>query len=336
MAFPMRNRKRGKTRFLPDGQTIRREVKRLFTNEKGRRVALVAFVGKSADAYLPRPKGLELVCWPQAPGTNPDIIDVLINKKKVNVRFADRLHMKLYWTESQGAVVASANLSTNAYGKGALHEAGVLLPSKAVNIEVVLKTVDPKKVTRAALAKLRAGAKRQSGRSPELGRKRTFLHWLKQPKRIRWMLHCYDTYGGGPSKRLRDEAKEETGSTRVLNWIYCRKGEVQPEAFVLPVDLASKRRPLADDWLFAHRVVLVAKKDKQYSSEWPYQAGQLHRNAACPPSPFFVDSHFRAALRAAYKELGSGADAEFSIETTRRPSNRLLKLLEKCYRRTAK
>jgi hypothetical protein len=144
-------------RFLRDGQSIRKEVRRLFSEEKGRRVALVAFVGKSAEAYLPKPSGLELICWPQAPGTNPATITFLL-KKKVDVRFARRLHMKVYWTESRGAVVASANLSTNAYGAGALHEAGVLLPSSAININSLLKSVAPQKVTTNALTKLRKAA----------------------------------------------------------------------------------------------------------------------------------------------------------------------------------
>ena len=121
-------------RFLPDGQTVRKEVKRIFSQERGRRVALVAFVGRSAEAYLPRPAGLELVCWPQAPGTNPATIEFLL-RRRVNIRFAKRLHMKVYWTRSKGAVIASTNLSTNAYGAGALHEAGVFVPSASIKID---------------------------------------------------------------------------------------------------------------------------------------------------------------------------------------------------------
>jgi len=143
------------TRFLPDGQAVRKEVHRIFKSEKGRRVA---FVGKSAEAYLPRPKGIELVCWPHAPGTNPSTIEFLMCKRKADVRFARRLHMKVYWTATQGAVVASANLSTNAYGAGALHEAGVLLASSKVDVDALLDAVKPQKVTATALEKLRRAA----------------------------------------------------------------------------------------------------------------------------------------------------------------------------------
>ena len=40
--------------------------------------------------------------------------------------FADDLHMKVYWAENQGAVVTSANLTSNGLG-GGLSEIGVLL-----------------------------------------------------------------------------------------------------------------------------------------------------------------------------------------------------------------
>lgn len=335
MAIPLKNSK-SKTKFLPDGQSIRREVKRIFKSERGRRVALVAFVGKSADAYLPRPKGLELICWPQAPGTNPAVVEELMKKRKVHVQFADRLHMKIYWTAKHGAVVTSANLSTNAYGRGALHEAGVLLSSDAINIDDVIESVNPRDVTPRSLAKLRTESRRvQRTQTTTRGRK-TFLDWLKKPERTPWKLHCFREYGGGACGRLREAAKEETGSTRVEDWIYCRKGDVKAEDYILSIDLASRRKPVSDDWLFVHRVVLVAKKDKRYDSGWPYQAGQLHPSTACPQPPFYIDGYFHTALRSAYKALGSDAEKEFFEVNTRRPSKRLLKLIEKNYRSAAR
>ena len=327
---------KSKIKFLQDGQSIRREVKRIFKSERGRRVALVAFVGKSADAYLPRPKGLELICWPQAPGTNPTMIDELMKKKKVHVQFADRLHMKVYWTAKHGAVVTSANLSTNAYGRGALHEAGVLLPSNAINIDDVIESVNPRNVTPKSLDKLRIESKRVQRIKTSTNGKKTFLDWIKKPERTPWKLHCFGEYGGGASGRLREAAKEETGSTRVEDWIYCRRGDVKAEDYVLSIDLASRRKPVTDDWLFVHRVVLVAKKDKRYDSGWPYQAGQLHPSSACPQPPFYIDSYFRSALRATYKALGSAADNEFTEANTCKPSKRLLKLIEKYYRSALK
>ncbi len=334
MTNPLINSK-NKTKFLPDGQSIRREVKRIFKSERGRRVALVAFVGKSADAYLPRPKGLELICWPQAPGTNPTMIDELMNNKNVHVQFADRLHMKVYWTAKHGAVVTSANLSTNAYGRGALHEAGVLLPSNSIDIDDVIESVNPRDVTPKSLRKLRIESKRVE-RNTSTNKKKTFLDWLKKPKINPWKLHCFGEYGGGASGRLREAAKEETGTTRVEDWIYCRRGDVKAEDYVLIIDLASRQKPVTKGWLFVHRVVLVAKKDKRYDSGWPYQGGQLHPSSACPPTPFYIDGYFRTALRTTYKTLGSDAEKVFSEANTGRPSKRLLKLIEKYYRSAAR
>jgi hypothetical protein len=319
--------------FLADGQAIKREVQRVFNDETGRRVALVAFVGDNAQAFLPKPAGLHLVCWPKASGTNPKAIAALV-RRKVKVEFADRLHMKVYWAEQQGAVVASANLSTNAYGAGFLHEAGVLLPSSAVDIDDLLQTIKPKPVTSDAFAKLQAdwvaASKVQAG-SRRRSQAKSFLDWLPDHKRSPWLLHCFDDYGGGASRRLRSVAKEETGKSKVQDWIYCRKGELKSEDFVLCVDLKSKRKPLVDRWFFTHQVVLVSRDDNNYNADWPFQAGQLYRDVACPPPPFDIDLLFRRALRAAYKDLEATSD-EFSIDRTALPSKNLRRLLEKHYR----
>lgn len=317
------------TKFLPDGQSIRKEVRRIFNEEKGRRVALVAFVGKNAEAYLPSPKGLELVCWPQAPGTNPTTIKFLL-KKKVEVRFAKRLHMKVYWTESRGAVVASANLSTNAYGAGALHEAGVLIPTTAINIDSLLRTVAPERVTTDALKTLKRAQQRTVKRGRSGQEQRTFLDWLGMTKRTKWLLSCFDSYTT-PSQRLRRVAKEETGVSTVVDWLRCRKGELKPEQFVLTIHLGSTRGPSAIDWLYVHRVVHPARGEKGYNRDWPFEAGQLYRKSACPPQPFHIDRAFRRAVVATYKELGNKADRAFSIEITRRPGKKLLEQLRKHY-----
>src|SRR4051812_5854740 len=104
---------------LYSSEAIRVAVRDLFRRGRGRRGAIVAFVGDGAEASLPRPSGLELYCWPCAPGTNPRAIR-LLRKLGVDTFFVDRLHTKLYWASGRGAVVASSNLSTNAYGHGGL------------------------------------------------------------------------------------------------------------------------------------------------------------------------------------------------------------------------
>src|ERR1051325_11165032 len=104
-------------KLLYKSSDVRKAIAQIFSLSKGRRVAITAFVGDGAEAYLRKPEGLTLICWPKAGGTNPNALRKLI-KLRVQVYFADALHMKLYWTEDKGAIITSANLSTNALGIG--------------------------------------------------------------------------------------------------------------------------------------------------------------------------------------------------------------------------
>ncbi len=93
---------------------IRNAIQELFSDPKRRRVALVAFVGSDAEAYLPYPEGLELVCWPKAGATDANVIGRLLKRGAV-VKFSDNLHMKVYWAAGKGAIITSANLSSNCW-----------------------------------------------------------------------------------------------------------------------------------------------------------------------------------------------------------------------------
>ena len=60
--------------ILPDSASVQRQVKRVFST-KGRKVAVVAFVGQDAETYLGKYlRGTEIYCWPRAGGTNPRAI----------------------------------------------------------------------------------------------------------------------------------------------------------------------------------------------------------------------------------------------------------------------
>src|ERR1700677_1929169 len=106
-------------RALYNSNEIRRAVRATFGTGSGRRVAVVAFVGTGAEAYIPKPKGLELYCWPSPSGTSAKAIRTL-QRLGVTVYFVPRMHMKVYWSAKRGVIIASANLSTNAYGQGDL------------------------------------------------------------------------------------------------------------------------------------------------------------------------------------------------------------------------
>src|SRR5690349_21276883 len=132
------------SQILYTSTDVRSAIIDVFRNSRGRRVAITAFVGNGVESYLPKPKGIELVCWPKAGGTNPEAIRKLI-KLGVSVSFSPGLHMKIYWTEDVGAVITSANLSTNALGAGNLMEFGVLVPSKQIDINKLLRRINPNK-----------------------------------------------------------------------------------------------------------------------------------------------------------------------------------------------
>jgi hypothetical protein len=169
---------------------VRAAITRLFSDPKGRRVALVAFVGEGAGAFLPHPDGIELVCWPQPGGTNPSAIRNLI-AAGVEVRFADRLHMKIYWAAGKGVIVTSANLSINALGSGDLREVGVLLPASTIKIDRIISTARPRPVTEAELNRLEKAHKRfHTGRTrpPDRSRAVSFREWHDLPYRPKWKL----------------------------------------------------------------------------------------------------------------------------------------------------
>jgi hypothetical protein len=317
--------------FLETGQDVRRELRRIFQSEHGRRVAVVAFVGYGAEAYLPRPKGIELVCWNRAPGTNPRALHRLKNLG-VQVSFAKKLHMKVYWTEHSGAILASANLSTNAYGRGARQEAGVLVPSRAVPIEKILSLIAPHRATEQELKDLDEIYRDHLAKSrlPGPHSTLTFRDWSATPSRKKWFLYCFETFGGFASRRLREAAREERPGGKVEDFAYCRRGELKEGHYLLCVKLHHGRASSAQ-WMFAHRIVQVNNKDTAHRKGTPYQIGQLLPSLFCPPVPFRLDGQFRKSLVSAYRELGEDAESEFSLCKARAPSKRLLTLLGKHY-----
>src|ERR1022692_4866534 len=139
--------------LLYNSSAVRTAVVRLLSDPSDRRVAISAFVGDGADAFLRCPKGMLLVCWPNPTGTNPRAVRELL-RKGVDVRFSDSLHMKVYWSNRRGAIITSANLSTNALGAGGLKEIGVKLPPGEFDIERVLSSLKMRPVKSGELDRL--------------------------------------------------------------------------------------------------------------------------------------------------------------------------------------
>jgi hypothetical protein len=119
---------------------IRKTIAKLLTESKGRRVVISAFIGSGSEIYLPKPQGLEVICWPKAGSTNPNTIREIMHRG-ASVSFAPNMHSKLYWTSDKGAVITSANLSTSALGSGGQIELGAFLRPGQISIDKVLSRI---------------------------------------------------------------------------------------------------------------------------------------------------------------------------------------------------
>ena len=62
-----------------------------------RRVVLVAYVGKSAQAFLPHPKGIEIVCALEPGATSAETL-IQLRDRGAKISQPERLHMKVFWS----------------------------------------------------------------------------------------------------------------------------------------------------------------------------------------------------------------------------------------------
>lgn len=95
-----------------------------------------AYVGSDPLEYVADPAGIEIYCSNNPVGTDPDGVEDLLSHG-ASVWFVPRLHAKVYWSENHGALIGSANLSTNAFGDLGLFEA--LFRTEDIDIDDVLK-----------------------------------------------------------------------------------------------------------------------------------------------------------------------------------------------------
>ncbi|MCL5952134.1 MAG: phospholipase D family protein [Chloroflexi bacterium] len=294
-----------KTRILYTSAQVRKSVIGLFASAKGRRVAIVAFVGKGAEAYLPRPNGLELVCWPKAGGTNPHVLRKLM-RRGVQITFVDSLHMKLYWAEDKGSIVTSANLSTRALGAGNLRELGVFLPSGQLDIEQILSSIGRRPVSAKELRqldRLHHEYEVQMMSDRRKARACTFTEWYKLPFRPTWKLGWWDTYSM-PCSNAKRLTREEYEVSEPHNYLDCDRTDYKNSDWVLTFRLKGQSVS-AIRWMPVDHVVSVHKSDKAYSKEYPYQAIQVWPLNRYPAPPFHIDPRFRAAFSKATRELGT-------------------------------
>lgn len=276
---------------------LRNAVLKLF-NTSGRRVALVAYVGDGAGSFLPRPKGLRLVCCADGHATDPDELRRLM-ASGVRVEFSDRLHMKLYWSRL-GAVVASANLSKGGLG-GGLRELGVLLEPGTVDIERLLQAAKPRRPTTKEMHRLdrEHGGRTRPGPKPST-RRTTFGDWLRQPHRRLWKLGWWDK-PGSVSSSTRALCEKLFGVKDVDEFLQCQKDDYNKHDWVLRFWTGGGSVGSLD-WMFVDH---VARNPKPDTPEYPYEAVQLYplRNYGEPPFDC-RERRFREAFKAAAQRYG--------------------------------
>lgn len=287
------------TEVLYSSREIRNDIRGLFRVPSPRRVAIVAFVGEGAEAYLPNPSGLELVCWPKAGGTNPRTLRQLI-RRGVKVSLARSVHMKVYWSQAAGCIITSANLSTFALGAGNLMEAGARFPPGAVDIEQFLHPLKAKPVTGKDLADLDRKHNRHASQNPSThtGRADSFEEWYTSPYRIAWKIVQWESRKEQDSSALKAAAKAEGLRSPHTN---------------LGLERFEQQHLQADDWLFVAKntgqgasapfwfyvdcILKISKNDSGYDPDWPFEGVQFRPNKYYPSPPFRIDAAFRQALR---------------------------------------
>ncbi len=292
------------TKVLYTSAQVRQAIINLFSSSKKRRVAITAFVGEGAEAYLPRPKGLRLICWPRAGGTNPNALRTLI-QRGVELEFADSLHMKVYWTEHRGAVLSSANLSTNALGAGNLKEIGVLLAPEEFDIDRVISSISPRPWSTAEIQNLDREHNitvASQGRRERKTQTLSFVEWFNLPARPSWKLAYWsEEYGGGLSSGAKEFLEKEYGKSRPARFAQVASQKYKKGEWILTFTLMGLSASQLN-WMFVDRIVRLSPSDKSYNRDFPYEVVQVHSREYYPAPPFDTDKQFRYALSTAIRE----------------------------------
>lgn len=324
------------TEVLYTSESIRKAIRDVLGKGVGRRVAVVAFIGRGAEAYLPNPRGLELYCWPAVPGTNPSALRKLSGQLGVSVHFSPRLHMKLYWSSRKGAVVTSANLSSNAYGHGDLKEFGVRLPAGTIDIDRVIASLDATEMSEASLRDLELAHAKDRAERRQVGQTRqhavTFADWYaERGKKDLWRLATFDWANIGESRTLHDAASLAPREHFAEYMNYESKDRAARDDYLLCVADPFHTRGQTS-WMFVSHRVIVARNDPTYVRDHPIQIGQEHPLRMYRRPPFEIDRKFRRAISATAKAFAkSGLEREFNLDLTVKPSKRLLHSLNAHY-----
>ncbi len=290
---------------MGSSREVREAISDLMGSRNARRVAITAFVGDGARAFIRRPKGVEIVCWPKAGGTNPLELRRL-KKAGASILFADRVHRKLYWASKRGAVITSANLSTNALGAGDLKEFGVQLPAASIAIDDVIRSLRARRFNRREMERLeREHRKLAAGKQSSYHKidRVSYSEWFELPVRPEWKLGWWDTTGS-VSTSAKEIARTDFNQRSPHTFISCRKNDYREADWILSFRLTPKGA-IAPEWIYVDFMVRVPRNEKNaYFEDYPYQAVQVATPRHYPSPPFAITKAFRRALREASISFG--------------------------------
>ena len=270
-----------------------------------RRVVIVAYLGRSAESYLPNPAGLKVVCSLEPGATSAHSIES-IRKRGGQVLKSSRLHMKVYWSEKRGCVIGSANASKNALGKNGLKEAGVYLPPGQVDIDRLLRIAQAKAITGADIRLLRKendrlNASVHSIKTP-LDPKITFPDWHMSKGRSKFRLGWWETDDLKASKAASKKSLSMYGRREPDDVINVRHGEAAEGDWILCFNDGALKE---FSWLYVDFLVRVPRSEKEaYSQEFPLEAIQVRPSEEYANPPFRIDGKFPRAFREATKAFG--------------------------------
>ncbi|WP_316159305.1 phospholipase D family protein [Bradyrhizobium sp. SZCCHNRI3042] len=311
--------------ILYSSAAIKKRIHELFDAPKSpdRRVALVAYIGQDYADYLPSPHGVEVVCNPTPGATSAAAVDSLL-RNKASVRFSDKLHMKVYWSESRGCIITSANLSKNAFGVKGLKEAGVWLPPNTVDIDKLVKEAQPYAVTDTGIERLRIQGSRyeralaRAGMRSESGFQ--YLDWyqLSSAARTAWKVGDYSGDDGVADAATARLPEFDVASFR--NWHgFDVKSQLIEEDWLLQFECDYEREKVIGDpsWMFVDFVVPFGVPANLF------QAIQVYPNRSYERPPFLLTAEFKAAFRSAVSKLKDRS----TVKNSMKPSDLLLRAI---------
>ncbi|EKS32653.1 hypothetical protein [Afipia clevelandensis] len=308
-------------RVLYSSNDLHQKILALLANPSpsDERVILVAYIGTDAEAFLPDPNKLKVVCCLK-PGATDALVLSRLHDRKAKIFRSERLHMKVYWSRERGCVICSANASGAALGRYSQKEAGVFIEPGKVDINRLLRYARPKTITKKHLEKLTKDTERLPSESSNVS-------WESAPDFREWRkrgLNQWKICWWSEEARFAEESKQISRKRFGINpydFLNVADGKLERGDWVLSFESPSLR---SLDWLHVDFIVKTNPSYTDYEPDHPFQAVQANAPRRCPRPPFRLDRRFRRAFKGAVREYGLERIERFD---GRRPSREFLDLI---------